>query len=183
MLEKNKTKLEKMLKSFYKNKENSKSLEEKNQLLLFGKTIDIEVVNSKQNIFMLKEDKLIVKISTNFTKEIKEQIRQKLYIEESKTKITPIFKEWENRMQLFSNNLKYRKTKSQWGSCSSKNNISLNTYLCLLPKELIEYVIIHELSHIKHKNHSKEFWNLVQEYQPNYKNLRKELKKYGQFLK
>ncbi len=81
-----------------------------------------------------------------------------------------------NRMELFPTALKFRKNKTRFGSCSSKNSISLNILLMKYPLEVIEYVIIHELAHIKHKNHSKRFWGLVQEYCPNYKFLDNQLK-------
>lgn len=80
------------------------------------------------------------------------------------------------RMQLFPSALKFRKNKTRFGSCSAKNSISLNILLMKYPLEVIEYVIIHELAHIKHKNHSRKFWGLVEEYCPDYKRLDKALK-------
>lgn len=73
------------------------------------------------------------------------------------------------RMSLYPSDLKFRNNKSRWGSCSYKNSIILNINLMKFPLSVIEYVIIHELAHIKHKNHSKKFWNFVQEYCPSYK--------------
>ncbi len=54
--------------------------------------------------------------------------------------------------------LRIRKNKAQWGSCSRRNNISLNVKLALLPDELIDYVMLHELTHTRLKNHSDRFW-------------------------
>ena len=51
--------------------------------------------------------------------------------------------------------------KSRWGSCTSENSINLNSWLVLLPDHLIDYVILHELVHTIHKNHSPEFWNYL----------------------
>ncbi len=69
-----------------------------------------------------------------------------------------------------------RGQKTRWGSCSSKGNLSFNYNLLRFRKDVIDYVIIHELCHMKEMNHSPKFWNLVGEYCPDYKNLRKELK-------
>ena len=81
-----------------------------------------------------------------------------------------------NRMQLFPTKLSFRKNKTRMGSCSVKNAISLNTLLMRYPKEVIKYVIIHEMAHIKHKNHSQAFWNLVETYCADYKVLDAQLK-------
>ena len=66
------------------------------------------------------------------------------------------------------NNISVKETNAQWGSCSSDNNISLSWRLYLMPIEASDYVIIHELAHIKHRDHSPDFWNEVQKMMPNY---------------
>jgi predicted metal-dependent hydrolase len=71
---------------------------------------------------------------------------------------------------------------SLWGSCNSRNEIKLNWRLMLVPSECREYVIIHELAHIKHKNHQAEFWKLVEQFCPNYKQVRQKLQEYAYLL-
>ena len=86
--------------------------------------------------------------------------------------------EYSKKMNLFPTSISYRKNKRTWGSCNYKNGLNFNILLMKFPIEVMEYVIIHELSHIKHKNHSKDFWNLVAIYCPNYKEVEKSFKKF-----
>lgn len=73
--------------------------------------------------------------------------------------------------------LKIRNMKTRWGVCNIRDNsITLNSKLIEYDIEKLNYVIIHELSHFIHFNHSKEFWTLVSKYEPNYKKIRKEMK-------
>ena len=76
------------------------------------------------------------------------------------------------------NRISIRKQKTRWGSCSAKNNISLNMNLLHLPKELIDYVLLHELVHTRVKNHGKDFWNELDKVVPNSKKIDKQLKDY-----
>lgn len=73
--------------------------------------------------------------------------------------------------------LRIRKMKTRWGVCNRKNNtVTLNSELVRYSKPCLDYVIVHELSHFVHFNHSKEFWNQVSKYCPNYPEIKKELK-------
>ena len=81
--------------------------------------------------------------------------------------------------QLFKpTGLVIRTMKSRWGSCSRKGLITLSTELIKLPDIYIEYVIIHELCHLKHHNHGKEYYNLMSELFPEWKKVRKDLRQY-----
>ena len=74
-------------------------------------------------------------------------------------------------------NLKIRKMTSRWGVCNIKNhNVTLNYELSKYDVCCLDYVIVHELSHFIHPNHSRDFWNLVSKYYPRYKECRKMLK-------
>ena len=75
------------------------------------------------------------------------------------------------------NKISLRKMTTRWGSCSPKNNISLNIGLVALPEHLKDYIIVHELVHTKIKNHSSMFWNELGQIIPNSKSLSRELKR------
>lgn len=68
--------------------------------------------------------------------------------------------------------------RSRWGSCSMRKNLNFNYKIIFLPRELQEYLIVHELCHLAELNHSARFWKLVAQTIPDWKNRRKELKKY-----
>jgi len=107
------------------------------------------------------------------------EIILKWLLKEAKTVFQEEMKYCSEVMNLKFTGLKFSSAKSRWGSCSGRNSISLNWRLILVPHEILTYVIIHELAHIKHKNHSKQFWDLVSKYDQNWKVNRKYLKHEG----
>lgn len=100
------------------------------------------------------------------------------YKTEAEHYIPTLLSTWSKKMYLDVSKLSFRKTKRQWGSCSSKNEISINTMIMKLPLNVIEYIVVHELAHIKHKHHQKSFWQHVEYYLPEYQIQVKELKNY-----
>ena len=72
---------------------------------------------------------------------------------------------------------KIKKIKYAWGTCSSRKVITINQNLMMYSRKAIEYVILHEICHLKYMNHSKKFWEMVESYMPDYKEAEKELKK------
>ena len=84
---------------------------------------------------------------------------------------------------LMVNQVRIKNQKTMWGSCSSKNNINLNYLLLMAPMKVIDYVIIHELVHTIHRNHSIEFWSSVESIMPDYKEHKLWLKANGYKLR
>lgn len=98
--------------------------------------------------------------------------------EEAKNILTLKVKELSRKHNFTFKKISIRNQKTRWGSCSHKNNISLNAKLALLPERIINYVIIHELMHTKIKNHSKEFWSSLNSLVEGAKKIDAELKDY-----
>lgn len=75
-----------------------------------------------------------------------------------------------------------RDQKSRWGSCSSRGTLSFNYRLIFAPLKVLDYVVVHELCHLSHMNHSKDFWSMVETVMPEYKVYKSWLRGHGQEL-
>ncbi len=82
--------------------------------------------------------------------------------------LPPLLRELSDRTGLVFNRVSIRSQKTRWGSCSARGNISLNDQLLFLPRASVEYLMIHELCHLRHLNHSRAYWRLVAQHCPDY---------------
>lgn len=90
--------------------------------------------------------------------------------------ITPLIEKFSALTELKVESVKYKFMKTRWGSCNSKKRcLNLNTMLMASPIEAIEYVILHEISHIKYPNHQSEFWNFIAYFMPDWENRKDKL--------
>jgi len=87
----------------------------------------------------------------------------------AKQYLLPWLQQWSDNSGLRFNRLTIRGQRSRWGSCSSGGNISLNRKLLFLPPEQVDYILVHELCHIRYPNHSSHFWGLVGEVLTDYR--------------
>jgi len=85
---------------------------------------------------------------------------------------------FSNELNVKPNRVTLRNMKSKWGSCSSKKNLNFNKLLKYLPDDLIQYVVLHEISHLKEKKHNQEFWDIISKRISNYKKKEEELMDY-----
>ncbi len=106
----------------------------------------------------------------------------KILKERAKSSIPPVVAACAKRIGITYNKITIRAQVSRWGSCSSNSNLNFNCLLILCPSEVLEYVVIHELCHISHRNHSKYFWSMVEKYCPNYKESQRWLNDNGNAL-
>ena len=104
------------------------------------------------------------------------------YKEQAKTIITKRVDLYSKQMKLKYSSIKINSAKHRWASCSIKRNLNFSYRLIMAPLEVIDYVVVHELTHIKEMNHQKVFWDKVASIIPNYKIHKKWLKDNGYIL-
>jgi predicted metal-dependent hydrolase len=91
------------------------------------------------------------------------------YNKEARRILAPRMQAWASQMNLQPRKVSFKMMKSRWGSCSSVHKISINSHLIKAPVWVSDSVLVHELAHLKHLNHSDLFWNLVEQYAPEHK--------------
>lgn len=142
--------------------------------------LDIQYHKKSTAIVKVKEDKIIIIIPECVQDIDKKQILERAYnkylFDIAKEEIPEIFNNVAGIVGLYPKELKIRNFKRAWGNCSNKKIISINKNICKFNKSVIEYVCLHEICHLKYMNHSKEFWNMVKQYMPNYKEIEKQIK-------
>lgn len=163
MLQQNYSSLQKML------IKKMSQLEKKERFFYLGKSYDIIEVSIMDNIEFVK-DKIYTpsmeKLEKWYQKEIKRIFEERYQAQ---------CEQFDEKIKI--PKLKIRSMKTRWGVYNRVNHsITLNSHLIEYSTEKLDYVIVHELSHIIHFDHSKDFWNLVSKYCPSYKQIRKELK-------
>ncbi|MCX8055629.1 MAG: M48 family metallopeptidase [Ignavibacteria bacterium] len=149
------------------------------KITIFGNDYFINYVDNLQFALHLKNDQLL--IASDLSKHIKPLLKQ-LIIKMAKEYFSVNVAKWASVMELKYNRISIKNTVSRWGSCSSLGNLNFNWKLAFAPLEVIDYIIIHELSHLRHLNHSSDFWNEVRKYCPEYKKHKKWLKDNVQLL-
>ncbi|MDD4778185.1 MAG: SprT family zinc-dependent metalloprotease [Fermentimonas sp.] len=109
-----------------------------------------------------------------------EALMQQWYLYMAKVKfpqiVNPVIQKFNKVYNVSPNKIAVKHMKSRWGSCSSKGSVSLNSKLIQAPVRCIEYVMVHELCHLIHFNHSRDFYSLLSEVVPDWKERKKELR-------
>lgn len=133
-----------------------------------------ELVDSEVANYLIKDNQILVNkfFDKNdfYKQEMVKYVKEKVAVFKKQMQVEP------NRINIKANLV------SRWGSCSSKGNINLNLTLILTPSFVIDYVIIHELSHLKEMNHSKKFWEIVERFCPDYQQAKSWLKEHQYLL-
>ncbi len=111
-----------------------------------------------------------------------ESVFTEWYREQARAVISERVKLYAARHGFTYRKIRITSARTRWGSCSSMGNLNFTWRLVMAPPEVIDYVVVHELAHLRVNNHSKEFWNQVERIMPDYKQRLKWLKENGQKL-
>lgn len=148
----------------------------KNIIKVLGKAYTLQVIENKpRNKVYLKDNYIYFEVKEN-NNEVIQKLLDKFYKEIAKDEVYAAMEYIKSITGLSPKEIRIKKLKSAWGICSSKQYISINQNLMAYSRHAIEYVCLHEVCHLKHMNHSKEFWKMVEKYMPDYKTAKLELK-------
>ena len=110
------------------------------------------------------------------------QSLKKWYLTQAQTTLLQRVQQWAGQIGVTPQRLSLRDQKTRWGSCSSRGAISLNWRLIMAPPAVIDYLVIHELCHLRHHNHSPAYWQEVARWSPDYRSHRRWLREHGNLL-
>ena len=139
-------------------------------------TLNIEYGDFEKASVNLNNGYINICVSENCeTVKIKELI-EKMYYKIALMIVDKSVNMWKNILKIAPDVVVIKKLKTAWGKCNSKGKITINPDLMKYDQRVIDYVVLHEFCHLRYMNHSKDFWNMVSKYMPDYKLLRNELK-------
>lgn len=139
-------------------------------------TLNIEYGDFEKASVNLNNGYINICVSENCeTVKIKELI-EKMYYKIALMIVDKSVNMWKNILKIAPDVVVIKKLKTAWGKCNSKRKITINPDLMKYDQRVIDYVVLHEFCHLRYMNHSKDFWNMVGKYMPDYKLLRNELK-------
>lgn len=146
------------------------------------KIIEDKNINNKNNKYCyikIKDKNLIIITNNNEAEYIKNELKKWYKIESEKIvikRLEALKKEKTMMNELQPNIIKIKEQKKRWGSCTSQKTIYINSRIVMAKVNVIDYILVHEFSHLAHMNHSKEFYNLVESILPDFRQSEKWLK-------
>ena len=127
-------------------------------------------------------EKKIAEVSTRPKPKQLSGNEQKSYYQLAKKVIPERVKYYSDLTGLKPKAVKISRARKRWGSCGAKGTINVSWRLALVPQEVMDYVVVHELAHLVERNHGKRFWQRVAEISPNYRACRKWLRRHGSII-
>lgn len=163
--------IESQLKHFNENYEKPKEKEmvSGESFRYLGKSYRLKIVQSNKEYVRLYRGYIEIHVKNKNNTAKKQELLKKWYQEKAKKKFAELVHEYEQIVKEEVNNIRVITMQTRWGSCNVESgNINLNLELIKKPRYCIEYVILHELAHLKYPNHSKQFWDYMSVHMPNW---------------
>jgi len=153
------------------------------KFLYLGQEFELEVRISegRAGLVGMLDNKIVLFAKSSEGTEV-ESILRNWYIRQAKVIIPKRVQLWAEQMGETFGTITIKNQKTRWGSCSSARNLNFNWRLIMAPQDVMDYVIVHELCHLRQMNHSKIFWSEVEMVLPNYKMHKKWLERNGELL-
>ncbi|AWB66391.1 hypothetical protein C2869_08100 [Saccharobesus litoralis] len=152
------------------------------QFLLFGEPIKLEVsLHSKTEFCFATQDNVLAlfvssRVNIDNQQAYLQKLLQDFYSQQLSSYLTSRLPELAAQMALSYRSWQVKNYKAKWGSCNSRQELAFNWRLAAMPEPVVDSVIIHELAHLKHLDHSRQFWRLVSRFDPQYKQHKQALK-------
>ncbi len=162
-----------------KNLPYEKSYDEGEPVLYLGERYPLSYVEAQPQIIDL-QDKIYV--AQNYRNRIKEVLLAWYTVQGYKV-IQERVRHFSKNLSLVPDDVKITKARRRWGSCSSKGSLCFSWRLMMAPLPVIDYVVIHEMVHLKIRDHSRRFWQSIENYLPGYRDKRKWLKDNEKFMR
>lgn len=143
-----------------------------------GKRYSLEIISAQKPVLVLKQNFQLAQLAQSEAKTIFEH----WYKKEARRIFTERIAHYAEKHGFDVKQVKLSSARTRWGSCSSKGYINLTWRLVMAPPEIIDYVVVHELCHLREANHSSAFWAQVAAIMPDYKSQRRWLKENGQLF-
>jgi len=172
--------INKHLQNLEKQKKSNFDIKTYEAFLILGKKYEVRQIAGIKKIEVCKEE---IIYPVEWTKEKLVQKMKKYYLDLANKVLAERLEYFANLMQINYTAFYVKNFKSRWGSCDNKYNITLNYKSIMLPHKIVDYILIHELSHILEFNHSTRFYKIIECVMPDYKTYRKQLKDYNYLLK
>lgn len=153
------------------NGEQKKVYENDESFLFLGKTYPLNIIhdiNIVQDYVVLKEEKLSLFVK-QLDDENNKQALKRFYYQQCKAIVEKSISMYQGHFKTKPRSIRISDSKTTWGTCDSKHQLTFNWRLAMAPRNVIDYVVVHEMCHMVHLNHDRSFWRLVGKIMPDYK--------------
>ncbi|WP_425448545.1 M48 family metallopeptidase [Dethiothermospora halolimnae] len=149
--------------------------------MYLGRDYSLQIIMNKdikEPITKLYQGKFYIETNTNNQAKLRQSM-ERWYRKKTLEKVIEKIEYYKPYFNVKPNLVKVKEQKKRWASCSSKRNLNFNWRCSMAPSNVLDYIVVHEMCHMVHLNHSKNFWALVEEIMPDYRERKEWLRKYG----